>query len=89
MMIALARPCDAHYSVAVRFDQKTKSVGIRLRGVCASGTRVTGIATATQRVNGNQSVRLRRASTAMKVGETNERRCGQEQRAGHEFIWTL
>ena len=34
-------------------------------------------------------VDLAGAIAAMKVGKAGERRCGQEQRAGHEFIWTL
>jgi hypothetical protein len=78
MMVALDRPRYRDHPVAIRFNQKTEGIGIRLRGVPASGTRITGIAAAPQRVDWNRSARLRHTLAAMEIRESDERRCGQE-----------
>lgn len=50
MMVALDRPRHSHRSVAMRLDEKTKRIGIRLRGVSADSARIPVIAAAAQRV---------------------------------------
>ena len=94
VMVAFNGPCNLNDSVMIGPDQKADGVGLGCGGARTCLTSVAKIAAAAQRIDGNQSRRLRRAVAAENIAEghgtarkISKRRRGDEKRAGHD--WTL